>query len=284
MIPAAVQGIYVLPQRNASAPKTTSPRYFEDYLSRRWAEGCVRGQRLFNEIRSRGYSGSFSNLERLLAKWRSPKRKARRASVLATARLVNPAPRRPISPIVAAALCIKPRALLTSSQAAKIDALKGEWPEFAAMRQLAMRFRGMLRSKKVSKLGAWLKAADQSGLYAIQRFACILRRDFAAVRNAVTEPWSNGQTEGQINRLKTSQASHVRSCWSRASARADVAVVGPPATENEAEPSNVRISTKNILTFDGLVSLGVSRSNVYSPRGPSTTSAVDRMTQESFRR
>ncbi len=23
-----------------------------------------------------------------------------------------------------------------------------------------------------------------------------------AVRNAVTEPWSNGQTEGQINRLK----------------------------------------------------------------------------------
>jgi transposase len=93
--------------------------------------------------------------------------------------------------------------LLTSSQAAKIDALKGDWPEFAAMRQLAMRFRGILRSKKVSKLGAWLKAADQSGLYAIQRFARTLRRDINAVRNAVTEPWSNGQTEGQINRLKT---------------------------------------------------------------------------------
>jgi transposase len=24
-----------------------------------------------------------------------------------------------------------------------------------------------------------------------------------AVRNAMSEPWSNGQTEGQINRLKT---------------------------------------------------------------------------------
>ena len=28
-------------------------------------------------------------------------------------------------------------------------------------------------------------------------------RDLEAVRNAVSEPWSNGQTEGQINKLKT---------------------------------------------------------------------------------
>jgi len=28
-----------LPERSASAPKTTSPRHFEDYLSRRWSEG-----------------------------------------------------------------------------------------------------------------------------------------------------------------------------------------------------------------------------------------------------
>ena len=27
--------------------------------------------------------------------------------------------------------------------------------------------------------------------------------DIQAVRNAVIEPWSNGQTEGQINRLRT---------------------------------------------------------------------------------
>jgi transposase len=30
-----------------------------------------------------------------------------------------------------------------------------------------------------------------------------LRQDLAAVKNAITEPWSNGQAEGQINRLKT---------------------------------------------------------------------------------
>ena len=33
-------------------------------------------------------------------------------------------------------------------------------------------------------------------------FAKGLRQDLAAVRNAVTMEWSNGQTEGQVNRLK----------------------------------------------------------------------------------
>jgi transposase len=70
------------------------------------------------------------------------------------------------------------------------------------MRQLAMRFRGLLRSGSVEKPGAWLHDALQSGVYAIRRFARTLRQDIAAVQNAVVEPWSNGQTEGQINRLK----------------------------------------------------------------------------------
>src|SRR5208337_1611823 len=193
-----------LPQRNAAAPRTSSPLYFEEYLARRWAEGCVRGRRLFQEVKARGYSGSFSNLERLLAKWRNPKRKTPRpAPPPLRTPAVDGATVRLISPIVAAALCVKPRGLLTSAQAATVDALKSECPEFATMRQLVMRFRGILRSKNTGKLAAWLKDAQQSGLYAMQRFARTSRRDIDAVRNAITEHWSNGQTEGQINRLKT---------------------------------------------------------------------------------
>ena len=37
----------------------------------------------------------------------------------------------------------------------------------------------------------------------MQRFVRTVRRDVDAVTNALTERWSNGQTEGQINRLKT---------------------------------------------------------------------------------
>ena len=71
------------------------------------------------------------------------------------------------------------------------------------MRQLAMRFRGLFRSKSAAKLDRWLDDAQQSGLFAMQRFVRTLRQDIDAVRNALTECWSNGQTEGQINRLKT---------------------------------------------------------------------------------
>jgi transposase len=93
--------------------------------------------------------------------------------------------------------------MLTSAQAAKVDALKIELPDFAEMRGLAMRFRGIFRSENAGKLNAWLKDAQQSGIYAMRRFARTLRRDIDAVRNAITKPWSNGQVEGQINRLKT---------------------------------------------------------------------------------
>jgi len=138
-----------------------------------------------------------------LAKWRNPKRKTiKTALTIPNPQLVDPAAGRPISPIVAAALCIKPRGLLTANQAAKVDAMKKDWPEFAAMRRLAMRFSGILKSKAVSKLGIWLKDAQLSGLYAMQRFARTPQRDIDAMQNAITEPWSNGQTEGQINRLK----------------------------------------------------------------------------------
>lgn len=45
--------------------------------------------------------------------------------------------------------------------------------------------------------------ARHSGIHALQQFARTLARDIDAVRNAIVEPWSSGQAEGQINRLKT---------------------------------------------------------------------------------
>lgn len=200
------------PDRRRAALKPTSPLYFEAFLTQCWKDGNRRGQHLFRDIRLRGYTGSFSNLERLLCAWR------RRDNIGMVRSRTSPAPdpdilrlepvRDPetghgISSVVAAALCIKPRGKLTCRQARKVDALKQGSRPFAVMRSLAMRFNGLLRGGKSEKLDTWIDDAIASGLAPVKRFAQVLRRDIDAVRNAIELPWSNGQAEGQINRLKT---------------------------------------------------------------------------------
>lgn len=58
----------------------------------------------------------------------------------------------------------------------------------------------MVRNARENALDTWLDEAEESLLGAFTRG---LRRDQAAVAAALRKPWSNGQTEGQINRLKT---------------------------------------------------------------------------------
>jgi len=186
------------------APKPTTPIGFGAYLARRWNEGCTMGRQLLAEIRPLGYTGSLTHLQRLLNSWR----RAHFSAVLAAPApeyAITPASTEtpPVPPIAAAALCIKPRGLLTAAQASKVDTLKETSTEFAAMRALAMRFRGLLRGGDTELLDMWLSDAASSGIHAMRQFAATLRRDLVAVRNAMSEPWSNGQTEGQINRLKT---------------------------------------------------------------------------------
>ena len=81
----------------------------------------------------------------------------------------------------------------------------GNVPIYSAMTHSAMATicRGLLRGGTPERLDAWLLDARAAGIYAMQRFARTIRQDLDAVRNAVLEPWSNGQTEGQINKLKT---------------------------------------------------------------------------------
>lgn len=65
------------------------------------------------------------------------------------------------------------------------------------MRRLAMRFNGILRSKRSETLDPWIDDAIDSDIIPIMRFARVLRRDIDAVNNAIELSWSNGQAEGQ---------------------------------------------------------------------------------------
>ncbi|MBW4535543.1 MAG: transposase [Pleurocapsa minor HA4230-MV1] len=58
------------------------------------------------------------------------------------------------------------------------------------------------RRTQPNKLAEWLEKAESSKIRAITGFAPKLKDDLDAVRNGVTYQWSNGQVEGQVNRLK----------------------------------------------------------------------------------
>ncbi|ATY85995.1 hypothetical protein CVV65_14545 [Kyrpidia spormannii] len=47
-----------------------------------------------------------------------------------------------------------------------------------------------------------MKQAEHSGLVEIRSFARSIRQNVEAVEQALRLPWSNGQVEGQIHRLK----------------------------------------------------------------------------------
>ena len=53
-----------------------------------------------------------------------------------------------------------------------------------------------------AELNSWLTEAKACGVPAVETFAAGLEQDSAAVRAALTERWSSGQAEGQVNRLK----------------------------------------------------------------------------------
>jgi transposase len=68
---------------------------------------------------------------------------------------------------------------------------------------LAAAFAALLRKVGTVCVADWLEAAEGSACRELRLFAASVRQDESAVTAAVTERWSKGPVEGQVNRLKT---------------------------------------------------------------------------------
>ncbi len=88
---------------------------------------------------------------------------------------------------------------LAKSEAILVAAIDVNVPELVITRKVIGDFQSMIRSKSALNLDSWLETAKNS---LISSFAGGVEKDIDAVRNAIISPWSNGQTEGQITRLK----------------------------------------------------------------------------------
>jgi transposase len=99
---------------------------------------------------------------------------------------------------------------LCPEEAALVARIKQD-QEAATVIDLARRFCGIVRraglrerqdDSSAKAFDAWLVEARRCGVRVVESFATSLDQDGTAVRAALTLPWSSGQAEGQINRLK----------------------------------------------------------------------------------
>ena len=60
----------------------------------------------------------------------------------------------------------------------------------------------MFKNRVVDDFDLWIVDSESIGVIQIQNFVIGILADYDAVRAALATSWSNGQTEGQVNRLK----------------------------------------------------------------------------------
>jgi transposase len=164
------------------------------YLLRRWDEGCQNGTALWRELHGQGFSGSPATVSRAVARLRRQQRAGQRPNPL-------PPARRHLTVRQGAMLLLRRPTDLTPRQQAARERLCTLDPAIQTAYELAQAFAHLLRERRGEQLDAWLAQVASSDIREVQGFAAGLAGD-AAIRAGLTEPWSNGQTEGQITRLK----------------------------------------------------------------------------------
>ena len=156
------------------------------WLDEQWAAGRRNGSELWRELKLRGFRGCL----RVVSEWAGRRRRADKSQ--------SAFGRAPAARTIARMLTTG-RDHLTKAETVTVAAIESGVTLITEARDAIAAFQDMIRRKAAIELAAWLDGAKE-GLVA--GFASGITKDKAAVTAAITSPWSNGQTEGQICKLK----------------------------------------------------------------------------------
>ncbi|MDQ6661755.1 MAG: ISL3 family transposase [Chloroflexota bacterium] len=200
-----------VPVQRRPRPSMVDP--FVPYLRQRWEGGCRNGGQLWRELQALGYPGS----RKMLTVWVGQQRKKEGSSSPYTPKkyltqvehfepeaqakpascpCVPPTSRR-----LAWFLMRDPESLSTTEQVVMAQ-LKEKGGEVISAYKLVHDFRRIMKGRLAGELDGWLQAAKESRIATMQNFALGIEKDKAAVVGALVHEWSQGQVEGQVNRLK----------------------------------------------------------------------------------
>ncbi len=174
--------------------------------------GRENASALYRELRERGYPGG----SRQVHKWVQTQRVTPAKTTPPCRRDLPPVPGQAAassraSPRQLAWLLLQPAAKLDAAQKATVAQIEQD-REVRIAGGLARRFTALVRASgvahrrsvvsRLATLRRWLDRAKTCGVPALQTFATGVQQDLASIEAALTTSWSNGQTEGHVNKLK----------------------------------------------------------------------------------
>jgi transposase len=175
---------------------------YKPYLIERWNGGCHNTAQLWREIAQRGFAGRTSIVRIFTGQLRKatglpPRTRSGAGHPLTTDPSLRPPTLRGLTWLV-----LRPPETLEESEKEYLARVCAASPQLELAVRLAREFTELVRRRQADKLDSWLTGAADSGIRKLSQFAMGLRRDHAAVHAALSLSWSNGPTEGHINRLK----------------------------------------------------------------------------------
>jgi transposase len=172
------------------------------YLRERWDAGCRDATVLYQELRARGFPGSLRMVQRAVAAWRPHPGPHGRGAARPACPQVGAATARALSPRQATWLLLRSPEGLRAEEQTLRTRLLATTPAIQAAVTAVEAFRTLVRTHDRAALDLWLEAATHSDVPEIRAFAASIRRDYAAIAAGLALPWSSGQVEGQVTKIK----------------------------------------------------------------------------------
>jgi transposase len=160
----------------------------------RWRAGVQDGKQLYEEIRQQGYTGSLRLVRAFLQPLREQPGRAEE--------IVPPSCVEQFSARDAVWLFIREQSKLTVEEQEELLHIRSASVIIETAYGLVQAFLTMVRKLQGERLDTWIEAVQASQIPEFSRFVNGILQDKDAVVAGLTEVYSNGQTEGQVHKLK----------------------------------------------------------------------------------
>jgi transposase len=188
------------PERKRRTGETSCLAPYIPMLHQQWEAGCRNATHMWRTLRAQGFPGSYAVVYRYVTALRCGQ-PARSSDSARPAAAPGATPLPSLTARQLSYLFVRRPEQRTPDERTHVARIQQHDPTIAQIATLTEAFAQIVRQRTPSELQSWIETVLMSGLPDLKRFATGLQQD-AAVRAACELPYSNGQTEGQVTRLK----------------------------------------------------------------------------------